>query len=460
MVYAATREMVTIGSLYVVPFAHPQGCRGYLLVDRSSKESLALDVHLDLVHEMAERLRDEGWKLRYVVDTHTHADHPSGAGDMASQFDCTRMAHEKAGHVGVTVHPGNGERIDLGGSAITVRHAPGHTPDHMVLVADGAIFSGDSLLIGGVARTDFLGGDAGRLFDSIHAVLDDLPEETVLFPGHDYEGRVRSTLGEEQRENPWLKISDRSDFARSLTANPPPRPANMDDLLRLNREGVNIPAAVSATEASSLVAAGGAGSVVDVRTGAEFDGEHIPGSRLIPLDQVEARVEEVLATPAPRLLLCRSGNRASMAGKALEKLHVAGLSLVEGGLPAYVEAGGDTVKGKARMSLERQVRTAAGSLVLLGVLTGLLIHPAFLILSGFVGAGLIFAGITDWCGMGILLSKMPWNRSRASGATAAAGGTCAASLPGACAAGPPPSGGCAAAPPAEKADDKGPSSRR
>ncbi len=173
--------------------------------------------------------------------------------------------------------------------------------------------------------------------------------------------------------------------------------------------------------------------MIDVRTGAEFEGEHIPGSHLIPLDQIEARAEEVRAVPAPRLLLCQSGNRSSIAGKTLEKLHVAGLRVVEGGIGAYVEAGGETIRGKAHLSLERQVRIASGMLVLLGVLSGFFIHKAFLILSGFVGAGLIFAGITDWCGMGILLSKMPWNRSDA----ADSGGTCAASLPGACAAAPP-----------------------
>jgi rhodanese-related sulfurtransferase len=325
----------------------------------------------------------------------------------------------------------------------------------MVLVADGALFSGDSLLIGGVARTDFLGGDAGQLFDSIHAFLADLPEETVLFPGHDYHGRVESALGQEKSGNLWLQIHDRDEFVQKLTANPPPRPANMDDLLRLNREGVDIPATISTDEASRLVATGGASSVIDVRTGAEFESEHIPGSRLIPLDQVEARADEVRATPAPRLLLCHSGNRAAAAKRALEKLHVAGLSVIEGGLRGYVEGGGDTVKGRARLSLERQVRIASGSLALLGVLMGFFIHPVFLILSGLAGAGLIFAGITDWCGMGILLSKMSWNRPKAAESVSSAAGTCAASQPGACAAGAPPSGGCAAAPPTGEGDEQG-----
>jgi glyoxylase-like metal-dependent hydrolase (beta-lactamase superfamily II)/rhodanese-related sulfurtransferase len=444
MEHTAAKKIQTIGSLQVVPFAHPQGCRGYILVDQSSKEALVLDVHLDLVHEMVQRIKDEGWKLCYVVDTHTHADHPSGAAAVASYFDCTRMTHEKAIHVGVTAHPKDGEQINIGESAITVRYTPGHTPDSMSLVIDGAIFSGDSLLIGGVARTDFIGGDAGELFDSIHALLADLPEATIVFPAHDYQDRISSTLGQEKTTNPWVQISGRETFVEKLTANPPPKPANMDDLLRLNRQGVNIPASISADEASHLVTTGGAGSVIDVRTGAEFDSEHIPGSRLISLDQIKVRADEVRATPAPRLLFCRNGTRATTAQKTLEKLHVAGLTVVDGGLGAYVAAGGNTVKGKSRMSLERQVRIAAGSLVLTGLILGYFVSQWFFILSAFVGTGLVFAGITDTCGMGIMLGKMPWNKSNVSEGTPSVGGSCAANLPGACS---------ASAPPAENKDD-------
>ncbi len=440
-------EPESLGGLTVVPFAHPQGCRGYLLADGESKEALALDPHLDLVEEMAGRVESEGWKLRYVVDTHTHADHPSGAGALAPRFDAVRVAHQKAGHAGVTLTPADGEELKIGGSAVAVRHAPGHTPDHMVLVASGALFSGDSLFIGGVARTDFLGGDAGLLFDSVHKLLAELPADTVVFPGHDYQGRIKSTLGEEKAENPWLQLQDREDFAAKLRANPPPRPANMDDLLRLNREGVNIPEQISADGAAGSVKAGGAVSVIDVRTGLEYEGEHVPGSRLITLDQLESRLDEVRAIAAPRLLLCRTGNRATMAQKTLKKFNVEGLSVIEGGIEAFARVGGETVKGKARMSLERQVRIAAGLLVVTGV--GLaFVHYAFLAIAGFVGCGLVFAGVTNFCGMGLLLAKMPWNRVSSSSGGGAAGGSCAASAPSACAASAPSA--CAAKPPEEE----------
>lgn len=436
-----------VGALTVLPLLHPQGCRTYLLADPDSRQAMVIDVHLDFVDEVAELARQHGWSVPYVVDTHTHADHPSGSAALAERCSSTRIAHAKSQHRGVGRHPADGDALHLGDVAVTVRHAPGHTPDHIVLLAEGAVFAGDTLLIGGVARTDFLGGDAGQLFDSLHRVLDDLPDDTVVFPGHDYQGRVRTTLGEERRSNAWLAMYDRDEFVRQLRANPPPRPANMDDLLRLNREGVAIPASISAAEAMRLIEAGGATSVVDVRTGGEFDGEHIRGSRLIPLDQIVQRADEVRATPAPRLLLCRIGNRAEMARQALAKLHVGGLTVVDGGLEAYRQAGGELAVGKGVISIERQTRIGAGALVIAGVALGVYVHPAFFGLSAFVGMGLMFAGITDWCGMGLLLAKAPWNRGKSASETGVAA-ACAAAPPSCAAAAPP--GGCASAPPQAK----------
>jgi glyoxylase-like metal-dependent hydrolase (beta-lactamase superfamily II) len=439
-------RLARIGELTVLPLLHPQGCRGYLVADPASRQALAIDIHLDLVEDAAAAVREHDWTLLFVVDTHTHADHPSGSAALAARQRSTRIAHAKANHRGVSRHPADGEVLRLGSQPVTVRHAPGHTPDHLVLLIDGAVFAGDTLLIGGVARTDFLGGDAGQLYDSLRRVYDPLPDATILFPGHDYQGRVRSTLGQERQQNAWLRLRDRDEFAQKLRANPPPRPANMDDLLRLNREGVDIAPVIAAAEAMQLVAAGGGGSIVDVRTGAEYDGEHIAGSRLVPLDQLAERADEVRATPAPRLLLCRTGSRAAMAREALERLHIGGLSVIEGGIEAYKAAGGKVERGQGVLSLERQVRIAAGAIVLTGVLLAWFVHPGFVWLSGFVGAGLVFAGITDWCGMGLLLAKAPWNQRRA-GAAAGVPSACAASAPAACAA-----SGCAApaAPPAMK----------
>jgi len=154
--------------------------------------------------------------------------------------------------------------------------------------------------------------------------------------------------------------------------------------------------------------------ILDVRTPAEYAAVHVEGSRSVPLDRLYPPAEAAArngTADAPIYLLCRSGGRAA---RAWSQFHGAGFEnvfTIDGGIDAWQKAGLPVVRGpKQVMSLERQVRVAAGSLVLLGVVLGWSIHPALYGLSAFIGAGLIFAGVTDWCGMGIALSKMPWNR--------------------------------------------------
>lgn len=153
-------------------------------------------------------------------------------------------------------------------------------------------------------------------------------------------------------------------------------------------------------------AAAGPLELIDVRTPVEFQEVHSALARNVPLDRLDPAS---LPADRPLYVICRSGGRGR---QACEKLLAAGLKVtnVEGGTLAWVECGLPVVRGKKAVSLERQVRIAAGSLVLAGVLLGWLVHFAFLGLSAFVGAGLVFSGITDTCGMGLLLARMPWNR--------------------------------------------------
>jgi rhodanese-related sulfurtransferase len=159
-------------------------------------------------------------------------------------------------------------------------------------------------------------------------------------------------------------------------------------------------------------AAGRPVEVIDVRTPAEFREVHASCARLVPLDVLDpaAVMAGRASREGPLYVICRSGNRAQ---KACEKFLAAGypeVVNVEGGTLAWEAAGLPVVRGKKAMSLERQVRIAAGALVLLGLVLGWFVHPVGFGLSGFVGAGLMFAGITDTCGMGMLLARMPWNQ--------------------------------------------------
>lgn len=155
--------------------------------------------------------------------------------------------------------------------------------------------------------------------------------------------------------------------------------------------------------------------LIDVRTPAEFREVHVEGARNIPLDRLDA--SSLLSARAgsgdqPLYLICRTGGRGRQACERLVKAGVTGAANVEGGTMACIEAGLPIVRGQRVMSLERQVRIAAGSLVLLGLGLGWFAHPAFFGVSAFVGGGLVFSGITDTCGMGMLLARMPWNSVR------------------------------------------------
>lgn len=166
---------------------------------------------------------------------------------------------------------------------------------------------------------------------------------------------------------------------------------------------------IPAAQLPSLLAEGH--TVIDVRSPSEYRAEHVQGAELNPLDTLDAEDFCTHNDPGfPVYILCKSGKRASMAAEKLVTAGHQSIFVVEGGTDAAKTAGVEIEYGQGSISIERQVRIAAGSLVVLGVVLGLTVHSGFLGISAFVGAGLVFAGITDTCGMGLMLAKMPWNR--------------------------------------------------
>ena len=165
---------------------------------------------------------------------------------------------------------------------------------------------------------------------------------------------------------------------------------------------------------AELLEGGSKVDLIDVRTPAEFQELHVANARNVPLDQLDpAKLMPTGNGSGQETLyvICRSGGRGKQACEKFLKAGFANVVNIEGGTLACEQAGLPVVRGKKTISLERQVRIAAGSLVLLAAVLSWLIHPAFVALSAFVGAGLIFAGVTDTCGMGLLLARMPWNRA-------------------------------------------------
>ena len=163
--------------------------------------------------------------------------------------------------------------------------------------------------------------------------------------------------------------------------------------------------------------------LIDVRTPVEYRELHVEFARNLPLDQLNpAQVMQARNGTAaePLYIVCKSGGRGRQACEKFQQAGYANVVNVEGGTLACEQAGLPIVRGRKAMSLERQVRIAAGSLVLLGVSLGWFVHPAFFGLSAFVGAGLVFAGVTDTCGMGMILARMPWNQCETTGPACAA----------------------------------------
>jgi rhodanese-related sulfurtransferase len=173
----------------------------------------------------------------------------------------------------------------------------------------------------------------------------------------------------------------------------------------------SLPPVILPGELAHLLDRAGEVKLLDVRTPAEFESAHIPGSCNLPLDQLPEQAKALHGkVSAPLVLVCRSGARARQAEMLLREADVPRVHVLEGGLVAWEQAGLRVQRGRARWSLERQVRAIAGALVLIGTLGSLLVWPPLIYLALFVGAGLLFAGVTDTCMTVMLLMKLPYNR--------------------------------------------------
>lgn len=168
---------------------------------------------------------------------------------------------------------------------------------------------------------------------------------------------------------------------------------------------------ISPTEAHELLNQDNAAILIDVRTPAEFRAAHASCATLLPLDQLAQKSEEMLKKHQSVFVICKSGARATQGCEHLSKLGYSNVKIVEGGTDNWIKCNLPVERASGGViSIERQVRIGAGVLILLFGLLSLFVHPFFVLGCLFVGAGLTFAGITDWCGMGLLLAKMPWNR--------------------------------------------------
>lgn len=193
---------------------------------------------IDPVREQLDRdlglVRELGVRLTYVIETHVHADHVTAAGTIRALTGATTAA-SAAGAPCVDLQLVHGSAIQIGAATLIVLATPGHTDDSLSLTVPGAVFTGDSLLIRGCGRVDFQNGDPARLYDSITRVLFALPDETIVYPGHDYHGRTTSTIGEERRLNPRIAGKSPSEFIALMQSLGLPPPAKIAESVPANR---------------------------------------------------------------------------------------------------------------------------------------------------------------------------------------------------------------------------------
>src|SRR5690606_5195679 len=289
----------------------------YLLADEETREAVIIDPVLEQVERDLTLLDELDLRLVYALDTHVHADHVTGAGTLRERTGAKTVLSERAGVGCADVYVKDGDRIPFGRYHLEVRETPGHTDGCLTYVTgDHAMaFTGDALLIRGSGRTDFQQGSAPVLYRSVHQKIFTLPDECLLYPGHDYKGRTVSSVGEEKKHNPRLGGGrTEAEFVDIMSKLQLAYPKKIDVALPANLY-CGVPRGVlvtgepqpTPTWAPVEVSAGGipelapewvashpdAARLIDVREPSELSSElgHIPGIELVPLDGVERAVQ-------------------------------------------------------------------------------------------------------------------------------------------------------------------------
>ncbi len=388
----------------------------------SKNEAMIIDPHISLLDAYSEYLKKNNLTLKYIVDTHTHADHFSSAAVLKKKFGAPVVMHEKALSNVADKRLKDNDEIALGASIFNILYTPGHTDDAISLSGENTLFTGDVLLIGSVGRTDFQNGSPESMFDTLQK-LKALPDETAVFPGHDYHEKHSSTIAKEKQDNPFLKETNREAFVKNMRSKVIPKPFNIDNIVRVNQKGEAASLEmVSPRDALALAEKDPQVKLLDVRSALEFSEVHIKDSINIPIDMLSAKMSDLSRSDQSYIVLCRTGNRSPMAADMLLQSGIHGVRVMQGGMTRWQKERFPVVKGEGGISLERQVRLIAGSVVLCGIIMAWLVHWAFIFLSVFICCGLIYSGLSDNCLMGMLLMKLPYNKKLYK--TKLGGGTC------------------------------------
>lgn len=350
----------------------------YLIADSTTKEAVIVDSVKEQVERDLTLLQELGLNLKYVLDTHVHADHVTGAAKLRDATNCKIVVPSPFHNAFADISLKDKEQLQIGDIIIKAIATPGHTNAHMAyLVNNDRVLTGDALFIRGCGRTDFQEGNASTLYDSVTQHLFTLPDETLVFPGHDYKGLTCSTIGEEKEHNLRLAHKSKEKFIEIMKNLNLPKPKNMEFFVAQNEQSgreneVNLSQEASTFSASLLPSHGfwknpedikninvqdlkklldseSNLAVVDVRSEAEYNksGPLDPKVKHIPLNQLKERLRE-LDPHKPTITYCYAGNRGSKAAQLLQENQFKSVLNLEGGIAAWSDTFGlETLKQNA-----------------------------------------------------------------------------------------------------------------
>lgn len=338
-------------------FDSVSGTYSYVLASRPGGEALILDPVLEKVDRYCQLLRELDLKLVKAVDTHLHADHVTGLGELRDRTHCMTVMGDQTKADVVAMRVADGDKVTIEGLSLDVMYTPGHTDDSYSYLMGDRVFTGDTLLIRGTGRTDFQNGSSRAQYESIFNRLLKLPDETMVFPAHDYKGDTVSTIGEEKRYNPRLQVRSVDEYIELMANLKLPNPKMMDVAVPANMR-VGLHQEELEKEGRALSAAEAIRSLgrpdillVDLRESNER-AKHgmLEGALHTPYPSVEESLKpggmlrEVVAATGRRVVFfCAFGERSAMAVAAAKEAGLSNTAHIAGGIDAWKKAGGPLV---------------------------------------------------------------------------------------------------------------------
>ena len=328
------------------------GCQSYLVGCADTFSAVLIDPEISQIDRYKALAASHGLRVRYIVDTHTHADHFSAAKQLAEMLGAPAVMHQASPTPHASLRLDDDDMLLVGNLRLRALHTPGHTGDSMCLVVQDRVFTGDTLLIGGTGRTDLPTGDPDQLYDSLFGKLLHLDPALLVFPAHDYKGRSHSTIGAEIADNPRLQKRDRAEFTRMMRELNLAAPTHLTEALRTNMTGGKTIGQLLA-EASAVVPFMALAEldrricgrpndllVLDVREETAFKAGHIPGAHHLPRGQLELRVNEEIPDPTLRIVTyCEFGKISTLAAATLRELGFTRAVAMDGGMKSWREGG-------------------------------------------------------------------------------------------------------------------------